>query len=70
MAETSKDDELDLLGDEDVESFAGFHADLEDAADNLFASPPRPYVLKYCLENSSKNCPTNPRHGFTTKNRI
>ena len=38
--DTSKDDDLDLLGDEDVESFSGSHADLEDAADNLFVSPP------------------------------
>ena len=29
---TSKDDELDLLGDEDVGSFTGSHADLESAA--------------------------------------
>ena len=32
---SSKDDELDLLGD-DVDSFTGSHADLESAADNLF----------------------------------
>ena len=46
MADTSKDDELDLLGDEDVESFAGSHADLEGAAYNLFASPPHPQPLR------------------------
>ena len=40
--DTNKDDELNLLGDEDVESFTGSHADLESAADNLFTSPPRP----------------------------
>ena len=34
VADTSKDDELHLLGDEDVESFAGSHAGLEGAADN------------------------------------
>ena len=44
---TSKDDELDLLGDEDVGSFTGSHADLESAADNLFTSPPRPEPLPF-----------------------
>ena len=42
MADTSKDDELDLLRDEDVESFVGSHVDLEGAAENLFAATPRP----------------------------
>ena len=32
------DDELDLLGDQEVESFSGSHADLESAADHLFTS--------------------------------
>ena len=45
MVDTSKDDELYLLGDEDVESFAGSHADLEGAAETLFASPPHPQPL-------------------------
>ena len=44
---TSKDDELDLLGDEDVDSFTGSHADLESAADNLFTSLPRPQPLPF-----------------------
>ena len=44
---SSKDDELDLLGDEDVESFTGSHADLESAADNLFTSPPHPQTLPF-----------------------
>ena len=35
------------LGDEDVESFTGSHADLESAADNLFTSPPRPQALPF-----------------------
>ena len=40
-AETSsKDDELDLLGEGDGDSFTGSNADLESAADNLFTSPP------------------------------
>ena len=47
-ADTSKDDELDLLGDEDLESFTGSQADLEGAADNLFASPPCPCISRYC----------------------
>ena len=37
-ADTSKHDKLDLLGDEDVKSFTGSQADLEGAADNLFAT--------------------------------
>ena len=36
---SSKDDELDLQGD-DVESSTGSNADLESAADNLFTSAP------------------------------
>ena len=46
-ADTLKDDELDFLDDEDVESFTGSQADLEGAADNLFASPPRPQPLRF-----------------------
>ena len=43
-AETStKDDELDLLGEGDGDSFTGSNADLESAADNLFTSPPPPH---------------------------
>ena len=63
MADTSKDDELDLLGDEDVESFAGSHADLEGAADNLFASPPRPQPLRFealSLKTPAKTVPPTP----------
>ena len=33
---SSKNDELDLLGGEDIESFTGSQADLESAAANLF----------------------------------
>ena len=43
---TSKDDNLDLLGD-DVEAFSGSQADLEGAADNIFSSPPRPQPLHF-----------------------
>ena len=44
---TSKDDELDLLGDEDVGSFTGSHANFESAADNLFTSPTHPQPLPF-----------------------
>ena len=46
----SKDDDLDLLGD-DMEAFSGSQADLKGAADNLFSSPPRPnpYTSSLCL---------------------
>ena len=43
---TSKEDDLDLLGD-DMEAFSGSQADLEGAADNLFSSPPRPQPLHF-----------------------
>ena len=45
---SSKDDELDLLGD-DLDSFTGFHADFESATENLFTSPQRPYPSVHCL---------------------
>ena len=38
-ADTSRDNELDLLGDEEVDSFTGSQAHLEGAAAQLFASP-------------------------------
>ena len=41
------DQELDLLGDNSVESFAGSQADLKSAADHLFTSPPRPQPLAF-----------------------
>ena len=68
---SSKDDELDLLGD-DVNSFTGSNADLESAADNLFASPLRPQPLPFSSlsQNASKDCPTHPRYCFTAENRI
>ena len=43
---TSKDGDLDLLGD-DVEAFSGSQADLEGAAHNLFSSPPRSQPLHF-----------------------
>ena len=61
MADTSKDDELDLLGDEDVESFTGSHADLEGAADNLLpVHVSNPYVLRHCLQSPAKTVPPTP----------
>ena len=59
----SKDNELNLLGDEDVESFSGSHADLESAADNLFTSPPRPQPLAFeslSLKTPVKAVPPTP----------
>ena len=45
--DTARDNELDVLGDEDVDSFTGSQADLEGAAAQLFASPPRPQPLHF-----------------------
>ena len=44
---SSKDNELDLSGEGDGDSFTGSNADLESAADNLFTSPPPPPVLNH-----------------------
>ena len=60
---SSKDDELDLLGDEDVDSFTGSHAGLESASDNLFASPPRPEPLpvsSLSIKTPAKTVPPTP----------
>ena len=43
---TSKEDDLDLLGD-DMVAFSGSQADLEGAAENLFSSPPHPQPLRF-----------------------
>ena len=59
----SKDDELGLLGDEDVDSFTGSQANLESAAANLFTSPPRPQLLSFeslSLKISAKFVPPTP----------
>ena len=67
------DDELELLGDQEVESFSGFHAELESAVDHLFTSPPRPLASSLrgiVIKNSSKICPTHPRYCLTAENRI
>ena len=63
-AETStKDNELDLLGEGDGDSFTGSNADLESAADILFTSPPHPQPLAFSslsLKTPAKSVPPNP----------
>ena len=63
-AETSsKDNELDLLGEGNGDSFTGSNADLESAADNLFTSPPRPQPLAFSslsLKTPAKSVPPTP----------
>ena len=57
------EEELDLLGDNSVESFAGSQADLESAADHLFTSPPRPQPLAFealSLRTPAKTVPLTP----------
>ena len=57
------DQELDLLGDNSVESFAGSQADLESAADHLFTSPPHPQPLPFealSLKTPAKTVPPTP----------
>ena len=58
-----KDDELDLLGEGDWDSFNGSNADLESAADNLFTSPPHPQPLPFSsmsLKTPAKTVPPTP----------
>ena len=60
---SSKDDKLDLLGDEDMDSFTGSDADLESAADNLFTSPQRPQPLPFSslsIKTPAKTLPPTP----------
>ena len=62
-ADTSRDNELDLLGDEDINSFTGSQADLEGAAAQLFASPPHPQPLRFeslSLTTPAKSIPPTP----------
>ena len=57
------DDELDLLGEGDRDSFTGSNADLESAADNLFTSPPCPQPLSFSslsLKTPAKTVPPTP----------
>ena len=65
---SSKDDELDLLGD-DVECFTGTNADLGGAADKLFTSPPRPQPLPFSSLSLKMPAKTShPRYCFTVEN--
>ena len=66
---TSKDDDLDLLGD-DVEAFSGSQADLEGAAENLFLSPPGSQPLHF--ESLSLRTPQTvpPTPGTALQNKI
>ena len=68
MTDTSKD-ELDFLGDDDMEAFSGSQADLKGAAENLFSSPcPQPL----CFETLSLKTPQTvpPTPGMALQNRI
>ena len=51
----TKDDELDLLGEDDGDSFTGSNEDLESAADNLFTSPS---LQTWYIQNCCKYGPT------------
>ena len=62
---STKDNELDLLGEDDGDSFTGSNADLESAADNLFTSPPSPHpqLLAFSslsLKTPAKSVPPTP----------
>ena len=60
---SSKDNELDLLGEGNGDSFTGSNADLESAADNLFTSPPHPQSLAFgslSLKTPAKSVPPTP----------
>ena len=68
---SSKDNELDLLGEGDGDSFTGSNADLESAADNLFTSPPRPQPLAFSslsLKTPAKSVPPTPGTALQQKN--
>ena len=59
----SKDDELDLLGEGNRDSFTGSNADLESAAENLFTSPLHPQPLSFSslsLKTPAKIVPPTP----------
>ena len=62
-ASNAKDDELDILGEGDGDSFTGSNADLESAADTLFTSSPRPQPLPFSslsLKTPAKTVPPTP----------
>ena len=63
--------ELDLLDDEDVDSFTGSLADFEGAAAQLFASAPHPQPLRFeslSLTTPAKSVPPSP--GTTEQQKI
>ena len=65
------DEELELLGDQEVVSFSGSHADLESAADHLFTSPPRPPPIAFealSLKTPAKSVP--PTAGTALQQKI
>ena len=62
---SDKNDDLDakLLGDNSMDSFGGFHAELEVPAECLFTSPPRPQPLAFealPLRTTSRTLPPTP----------
>ena len=63
---TSKDYDLDLLGD-DVEAFSGSRADLEGPADNLFSSPPLPQPLHFESLKTPQSVPPTPDTALQNK---
>ena len=68
---TSKDDEIDLLGEGDGDSFTGSNADLGSAAEDLFTLPPHPQPPPFSslsLKTPDKKFPTNPRYCLTAEN--
>ena len=70
-AQTSSNDELNLLGEGDGDSFTGSNADLESAADNHFTSPPRPQPLAFSslsLKTPAKS--VTPTPGTALQNKI
>ena len=66
---TSKDDDLDLLGD-DVKAFSGSQTDLEGAAENLFSSPPCPQPLHFESLSLRTHQTVPPTPGTALQNKI
>ena len=67
----SSKDELDLLGDPEVDNtFSGAHEDLKNAAEQLYSSPPLPQPLHF--ETLSLKTPQTalPTPGTVLQNRI
>ena len=66
---TSKDDDLDLLGD-DGQAFSGSQTDHDGAADNLFSSPSRPQPLPFESLSLRKPQTVPPTPGTALQNKI